>query len=143
MVSCHPLYFFFLITLLSRRLNLVFSFASMETTAQFPNLQGIPACVAIQGKVYHRVRPQHADSAIHWILYDGFMQNVPAHQEIASTLPAEWVASLQAALLNYNPFVQHLRQLSHLPPDQCLNTSLVIYDRCECGTAVSWWQDRT
>ncbi|KIP08004.1 hypothetical protein PHLGIDRAFT_59628, partial [Phlebiopsis gigantea 11061_1 CR5-6] len=42
------------ISRLSRRLNLLFSFASMETTAAFPELRGSPAFVAIQGKVYHR-----------------------------------------------------------------------------------------
>ncbi|KIP03191.1 hypothetical protein PHLGIDRAFT_54407, partial [Phlebiopsis gigantea 11061_1 CR5-6] len=38
----------------SRTLNLLFSFASMETTAVFPEFHGSPAFVAIQGKVYHR-----------------------------------------------------------------------------------------
>ncbi|KAH9939222.1 hypothetical protein B0H21DRAFT_780625 [Amylocystis lapponica] len=39
---------------LSRSLNLIFSFASLETTAEFPHLPGAPGFVAIQGKVYHR-----------------------------------------------------------------------------------------
>ncbi|KAI0668644.1 hypothetical protein C8Q78DRAFT_979224, partial [Trametes maxima] len=38
----------------SRTLNLIFSFASLETTAEFPNWHGAPGFVAIQGRVYHR-----------------------------------------------------------------------------------------
>ncbi|KAF8470382.1 hypothetical protein JB92DRAFT_2801611, partial [Gautieria morchelliformis] len=38
----------------SRILNLVFSFASMETTAEFPGWHGPPGFFAIQGRVYHR-----------------------------------------------------------------------------------------
>ena len=43
---------------MSRALNLVFSFASLETTAEFPDLDGPPGFVAIQGRVYHRVRTE-------------------------------------------------------------------------------------
>ncbi|KAH9918037.1 hypothetical protein B0H21DRAFT_702501, partial [Amylocystis lapponica] len=42
------------ISSLSRCLNLVFSFASLETTAEFPNVAGPPGFLAIQGKIYHR-----------------------------------------------------------------------------------------
>ncbi|KAI0640435.1 hypothetical protein C8Q79DRAFT_921552, partial [Trametes meyenii] len=38
----------------SRILNLIFSFASLETTAEFPDWHGVPGFVAIQGRVYHR-----------------------------------------------------------------------------------------
>ncbi|KAF8523423.1 hypothetical protein JB92DRAFT_2705115, partial [Gautieria morchelliformis] len=38
----------------SRILNLIFSFASMEMTAQFPGWHGPPGFFAIQGRVYHR-----------------------------------------------------------------------------------------
>ncbi|KAH9948373.1 hypothetical protein B0H21DRAFT_690258, partial [Amylocystis lapponica] len=42
------------VSAMSRSLNLVFSFASLETTAQFPEIRGPPGFLAIQGKVYHR-----------------------------------------------------------------------------------------
>ncbi|KAJ7154851.1 hypothetical protein C8R43DRAFT_833384, partial [Mycena crocata] len=38
----------------SRILNLVLSFASLETTHPFPELSGPPSFIAIQGRVYHR-----------------------------------------------------------------------------------------
>ncbi|KAJ7926110.1 hypothetical protein B0H13DRAFT_1599923, partial [Mycena leptocephala] len=38
----------------SRILNLVLSFASLETTHPFPEISGPPSFVAIQGRVYHR-----------------------------------------------------------------------------------------
>lgn len=41
------------ISRLSRLLNLIFSFASLETTHPFPNISGPPGFLAIQGHVYH------------------------------------------------------------------------------------------
>ncbi|KAJ7848794.1 hypothetical protein B0H13DRAFT_1645386, partial [Mycena leptocephala] len=38
----------------SRILNLVLSFASLETTHPFPEISGPPSFLAIQGRVYHR-----------------------------------------------------------------------------------------
>ncbi|KIJ27081.1 hypothetical protein M422DRAFT_191403, partial [Sphaerobolus stellatus SS14] len=42
------------ISFLSRKLNILFSFAAMETTEAFPVLTGPLGFVAIQGRVYHR-----------------------------------------------------------------------------------------
>ncbi|KAH7907761.1 hypothetical protein BJ138DRAFT_973834, partial [Hygrophoropsis aurantiaca] len=42
------------ISALSRVLNLIFSFASMETTHAFPLNNGPPGFMAVQGRVYHR-----------------------------------------------------------------------------------------
>ncbi|KIJ29564.1 hypothetical protein M422DRAFT_121412, partial [Sphaerobolus stellatus SS14] len=42
------------ISFLSRKLNLLFSFAAMETSESFPHLTGPLGFVAIQGQVYHR-----------------------------------------------------------------------------------------
>ncbi|KAF8187305.1 hypothetical protein K438DRAFT_1442589, partial [Mycena galopus ATCC 62051] len=39
---------------LSRVLNLMLSFASLETTQPFPQIDGPPSFIAIQGRVYHR-----------------------------------------------------------------------------------------
>jgi len=54
------------ISCLSRVLNLLYSFVSLETTDTFLTLEGAPAFVAIQGKVYHRIRPSHTTSAVRW-----------------------------------------------------------------------------
>ncbi|KAI6000452.1 hypothetical protein EDD15DRAFT_2122963, partial [Pisolithus albus] len=42
------------ISSLSRILNLVFSFVSLETTHPFPDDSIVPGFLAIQGRVYHR-----------------------------------------------------------------------------------------
>ena len=41
------------ISTLSHKLNLIFSFASMESTQAFPITQGPQSMVAVQGKLYH------------------------------------------------------------------------------------------
>ena len=69
------------ISSLSRILNLIFSFASLETTHQFPDINGPPGFVAIQGHVYHQVRPSHSNSAVHWFLYDSFIRDKIPHSE--------------------------------------------------------------
>lgn len=89
----------------SRILNLIFSFASMETTHPFPAIAGPPGFVAIQGKVYHRVRPTHTNSAVRWLLYDGFLEQFAPHANWASVIPPLWLTAMRAALLNVNPFV--------------------------------------
>ncbi|KAI6146722.1 hypothetical protein BKA82DRAFT_152678, partial [Pisolithus tinctorius] len=92
------------ISTLSRILNLIFSFASLETTHPFPTDFAVPGFLAIQGRVYHRVRPTHQNSAVCWLLYDGFMANTP-HSEWAEKLPLGWVDAVRSALEDVNPFV--------------------------------------
>jgi hypothetical protein len=111
---------------LSRILNLLFSFASLETTHSFPHISGPPGFVAIQGKVYHRIRPDHHDSAIRWILYDGFMNNIP-HADLARQIPPQWIRAVHAALSRVNPFVRALRQLSQQIP-QFPSAQLLLHD---------------
>ena len=89
----------------SRVLNLIFSFASMETTHPFPTVPGPPGFVAIQGRIYHRLRPNHDNSPVRWLLYDGFMRNMAPFENLAQTLPANWIDALRNALLAYNPLV--------------------------------------
>ena len=101
------------ISSLSRILNLVFSFASLETTQPFPNPPpGGPSFFAIQGKVYHRIRPTHQDSAVRWLLHDGFMQQSAPHSRWNAALPPLWTEALTAALSRVNPFVTQLRNLT-------------------------------
>lgn len=114
---------------LSRVLNLIFSFASLETTHPFPEINGPPGFVAIQGKVYHRVRPTHQNSAVRWLLYDGFMDGFAPHTNWADIIPAPWLNSVRSALFRINPFVAGLRSLNQIgAPD----VSLVLEDT---GTA--------
>jgi hypothetical protein len=100
------------ISSLSRIVNLIFAFASLETTHPFPENTGPPGFFAIQGKIYHRIRPTHKNSAVRWLLYDGFLTNVP-HNELAKSIPNNWISALKSALLRINPFVRSLQVLSH------------------------------
>ena len=54
-------------------LNLIFSFASMEMRHPFPIVPSPPGFLAIQCHIYHHVQPNHNNSSIHWLLFDGFM----------------------------------------------------------------------
>ena len=116
------------ISSLSRIVNLIVSFASLETTANFPSINGPPGFFAIQGRVYHRVRPDHHNSAVRWLLHDGFMQQHVPHQDHASTLPDGWINAITTALLHHNPFVRHLRALSMLDPVECPDARLELAD---------------
>ncbi|KAJ7915730.1 hypothetical protein B0H13DRAFT_1871850 [Mycena leptocephala] len=53
----------------SRILDLVLSFASFETTHPFPEISCPPSFIATQGRVFHRVKPSHENSAVRWLLY--------------------------------------------------------------------------
>ena len=114
----------------SRLLNLIFSFASLETTHAFPDIAGPPGFVAIQGKIYHRIRPTHQNSAVRWLLHDGFMMNTAPHQDSdwASALPEVWKCAFREALLRVNPFVTALRNLSALDSHECPHAHLVLDD---------------
>jgi len=114
----------------SRILNLIFSFAALETSHAFPNIDGLPGFLAIQGRVYHHVRPTHTNSAVRWLLYDGFMQNIP-HPTWAALLPPPWIDAVRHALIAFNPFVTALQQYSFILL-QYPNVELVLQD---LGTA--------
>ncbi|KAI6021354.1 hypothetical protein PISMIDRAFT_92396, partial [Pisolithus microcarpus 441] len=92
------------ISSLSHMLNLVFSFTSLETTHPFPDDNVVPDFLAIQGHIYHHVCLSHTNSAIHWLLYDGFMENIP-HVQWASVLPDGWIDAVCNALCTVNPFI--------------------------------------
>ena len=101
---------------LSRILNLMLSFASLETTQPFPQINGPPGFMAIQGRVYHRVRPNHSNSAVRWLLYDGFIQTTPPHQHADwfASIPPAWITAFKNALLRVNSFASNLRFLGQL-----------------------------
>ena len=118
------------ISALSRKLNLIFSFASLETTHAFPTHAG-HAMVAIQGKVYHRIRPSHDNSAVRWLLYDGSMSHVPnhlPHESIARELPPVVMHAFWSALCNSNPLVYGLRLLASVNPAESPSAQLIIHD---------------
>jgi hypothetical protein len=110
----------------SRSLNLIFSFASLETTANFPVVPG--GFIAIQGKVYHRIRPHHASSAVRWILYDGFENASAPHTAIFASLPPHWIDAVRDALTHSNPFVQRLQALSLYVPTQQTNLRIELLE---------------
>ena len=118
------------ISALSHILNLIFSFASLETTHPFPTNNGPPGFVAIQGRVYHRIWPDHHNSAVRWLLYDGHMQNfdLAPFQDWVRQIPPDWLISMRSALLRLNPFVHSLQILSQLDPITCPNASLTLHD---------------
>ncbi|THV06152.1 hypothetical protein K435DRAFT_22473, partial [Dendrothele bispora CBS 962.96] len=113
----------------SRVLNLLFSFASMETSEEFPWMRhnkNIPSFFSIQARVYHRLRPKHRDSCVRWLLFDGFMDSSIPHANWASTVPPLWVTAMKQALLRINPFARSLQQLSSLSEEQCPDANIVL-----------------
>ena len=119
------------ISRLSRKLNLIFSFAAMESTHAFPT-PGNPSFVAIAGRVYHRVRlrPQD-DTAIRWMLYDGFSDSSIPHHTQARDIPSSWIRAVRTSLSQYNPFastILSLRTLQLQQPDQFGSASIVVQD---------------
>jgi hypothetical protein len=94
------------ISALSRQLNLIFSFASLETSMKFPSTHG--GMFAIQGRVYHRIRPTHESSPIRWILYDGMHPESVPHQYFADSIRASWLDAVRNALALHNPIARGL-----------------------------------
>ena len=119
------------ISRLSRKLNLIFSFAAMESTHAFP-APGNPSFVAVTGRIYHCVRtcPQD-DTAIQWMLYDGFKDSSIPHHTQARDVPSSWIQALRTSLTLHNPFVLtviSLRDLQLQQPLQFSTASIVVQD---------------
>ena len=134
------------ISRLSRKLNLVFSFASLESTHRFPT-PGPPSFVAIAGRTYHCIRSHHNDnSAIRWMLYDGFERSHIPYQPQAQSLPPHWIDAVQSAFLRVNPFVRQLHSFRNLHlqfPNQFPNASLIIEDSGSSEIAAIMCYDNT
>jgi hypothetical protein len=107
-----------MISRLSRKLNLAFSFAALETSMPFlsPANLGGPSFVVIQGRSYHRVRPEHQSSGIRWILFDGFEAGGNPHSEITEEIPLFWVSAVRSALRRENSFIKKLIMFSSQLP---------------------------
>lgn len=104
------------ISQLLRKLNLLFSFAAMETTGSFQRMPGPDGFVVIQGKVYHRLRPEAKGMGLRWVLYDGYDRNATPRN--GRGVPHQWIDVLKRALSRENPFARELLMLrSQLLPD--------------------------
>ncbi|EPQ51598.1 hypothetical protein GLOTRDRAFT_17423, partial [Gloeophyllum trabeum ATCC 11539] len=101
----------------------------METTMNFPPGDGM---VAVQGKVYHRIRPGHDSSSIRWILYDGMLKDAAPHASYMEDMLLGWVSAVAKALLRVNPFARALRYLSYIPVNICPSAGIALEDT---GTA--------
>lgn len=73
----------------SCHLNLIFSFAFMETTAEFTHLADDQGFFAVQGKVYHHIQPNHHNSAVRWLVFDGFKLEHSPFLDLAASMPAQ------------------------------------------------------
>src|SRR5579872_1274497 len=132
------------ISRLSRRLNLIFSFAALESSHKFPT-PGNPSFIAVSGRIYHRLRshPQ-ANSAIRWILYDGFALPSAPHSD--DSIPQEWISLIRRCLLRVNPLTRKLSFLHDLQREDPLNfanASVIIRDEGASEIAAIMCYDNT
>lgn len=117
------------ISRLSRRLNLIFSFAALESSHSFPT-PGNPSFVAISGRIYHRLRSSpEANSAVRWLLYDGFDPSAAPHGD--TSIPPEWIILLRECFLRVNPLtrsIYFLHDLQIRDPEDFSDASVIIRD---------------
>ena len=113
----------------SHILNIVFMFVCTECTAEFPSFRGPPGFFAVHGRLYHQVQPTHCNSAVRWLLYDGFLPDRAPHQCWKDILPPQWIDAFSAALLQLNPLIQSLHQLSFLGPASYPHACLILQER--------------
>jgi len=129
---------------LSRRLNLIFSFAALESSHVFPT-PGNPSFVAISGRIYHRLRSgSNSNSAVCWLLYDGFNPSAAPHGDI--TIPPQWINLLRECFLRVNPLMRSLFFLHDLHihnPDNFSNASVIIRDTGASEIAAIMCYDNT
>lgn len=73
------------------------------------------------GRLYHRIRPDHQNSAVRWLLYDGFANDSIPHADSdwASKIPLSWIEAVQKALSEKNPFARALLFLAGVDPVTC------------------------
>lgn len=119
------------VSAVSRLINVIFSFAALESSHEFPPpAPGGPAFVAMEGRLYHRIRPNHHDSSIRWLLYDGFSHDSIPHAESpwASKVPLSWIDTVKNALQRVNPFVHALQYLAGVDPRNCPTAHIRLHD---------------
>ena len=132
------------ISRLSRRLNLIFSFAALESSHAFPT-PGNPSFVAISGRIYHRLRSSsNSNSAVRWLLYDGFDPSAAPHSD--NSIPPHWITLLRKCFLQVNPLTHSLSFLHDLQthnPNDFSNASVVIHDTGTSEIAAIMCYDNT
>lgn len=67
--------------------------------------------MAIQGRIYHRGRPSHQNSAIRWLLYDGFVETLPPYQSANwfASIPRAWITAFKNAQERWQNLLAHPR----------------------------------
>ena len=134
------------ISRMSRKLNLVFSFASLESTHRFPT-PAPPSFVAIASRTYHSIRSHPNDnSTIRWMLYNGFEKDHIPYPSQAQTVPSHWIDAVQSTLLRTNPFVRQLHSFRRLHlqfPNRFPNASLIVEDSGSSEIAAIMCYDNT
>ncbi len=116
------------ISFLSRKLNLLFALAAIETSILFIRCRGPQGHFSIQGRIFHCLHAEHKDSPVHWIIYNGFSLQSPPHLGYAHAIPNLWIESVRAALLRSNPFIRDLCILGDLDPQTCPEAHVVLSD---------------
>lgn len=100
------------ISILSRKLNTLFSFTSIGVQGKFIQIPA-PSSVCITGRTYHRVLPANTPNhSIHWYLYDEQERYLSAQ---GLGISNEWISSVQNMLSRVNPYVHSLRMLKDNP----------------------------
>ena len=129
---------------LSRRLNLIFSFAALESSHTFPT-PGSPSFVAISGRIYHRLRnSSNANSAIRWLLYNGFNPSAAPHRD--ASIPPQWITLLRECFIRINPLTRSLCFLYDLQvhnPNNFSDASVIIRDTGASEIAAIMCYDNT
>ena len=113
-----------------RLLNLIISFATLESSRDFPPIPpGGPSFIAMAGQLYHRIRPTHQDSAVRWLLYDGFANESVSYANAtwASKIPLPWIEAVQGALSDCNPFARALLYLAGINPIKCPTAHICLH----------------
>jgi len=137
------------ISRLSCWLNLIFSFAALESSHSFPT-PGNPSFIVISGRIYHQLQNgPRSNSAVRWLLYDGFdVASAPHNNDL---IPQSWISTLQECLLQVNPLarsVYFLHDLQVNNPDDFASASVVVCDTgvseiaaimCYDNTTLSHW----
>ena len=103
----------------------------MESTHTFPTA-GNPNFVVVAGQIYHQIHmhPQD-DTAIRWMLYNGFEDSSIPHYTQARDIPSSWIRTIQTSLTQHNPFASSVLFLQNLQLQQPLQfgtASIIVQD---------------
>lgn len=119
------------ISRVSQKLNLIFSFATMKSTHQFPTPRN-PSFVAVAGRIYYHVCSCPQDNTtIWWMLYAGFDNSSIPHHVQAQDIPSLWIQATQTSLSQCNPFISTVLSLWALQLQQPLqfgSASIIVWD---------------